>query len=165
MLFTNGTGTGKTFSGLGITAIFKRRQEQHPIVVPNDKIIEDWQKSGRMLGLDISELKNTKDAGKGIVVTTYANMGANRELVRREWDLVVHDEAHHLMENSEARSTNALRTLRAITLHPDGRTTGTRRCTPTRSGELADLRARLQEQHRDWQEQFHSRRRKGTDRR
>ena len=79
MLFTNGTGTGKTFSGLGIIKRFSNAGKNNIlIVVPNDKIIEDWQKSGRMLGLDISELKNTKDAGKGIVVTTYANMGPTR---------------------------------------------------------------------------------------
>nr|HNI20744.1 DEAD/DEAH box helicase family protein [Nitrospira sp.] len=144
MLFTNGTGTGKTFSGLGIIKRFSNAGKNNIlIVVPNDKIIEDWQKSGRMLGLDISELKNTKDAGKGIVVTTYANMGANSELVRREWDLVVHDEAHHLMENSEARSTNALRTLRAITLHPDGANDRHAALYADEIMKLADLRARL----------------------
>ena len=144
MLFTNGTGTGKTFSGLGIIKRFSNAGKNNIlIVVPNDKIIEDWQKSGRMLGLDISELKNTKDAGKGIVVTTYANMGANSELVRREWDLVVHDEAHHLMENSEARSTNALRTLRAITLHPDGANDRHAALYADEIMELSNLRTRL----------------------
>ena len=55
MLFTNGTGTGKTFSGLGIIKRFSNAGKNNIlIVVPNDKIIEDWQKSGRMLGLDIS---------------------------------------------------------------------------------------------------------------
>ena len=57
---------------------------------------------------------------------------------------VSNDEAHHLMENSEARSTNALRTLRAITLHPDG---ANDRHAALYADEimakLADLRARL----------------------
>ena len=57
MLFTNGTGTGKTFTGLGIVKRFALAGKTNTLIVaPNDKIIEDWQKSGRVLGLDIARL-------------------------------------------------------------------------------------------------------------
>jgi hypothetical protein len=39
----------KRFASRGITDIL--------IVAPNDKIIEDWQKSGKLLDLDITRLK------------------------------------------------------------------------------------------------------------
>lgn len=121
MLFTNGTGTGKTFVGLGIIKRFANQGKTNILIIaPNDKIIEDWQKSGRLLGLDISRLADTNDAGKGIVITTYANMGANNALASRDWDLVAHDEAHYLAMDKDGTNTNALKNLRAITLHPDG---------------------------------------------
>ena len=121
MLFTNGTGTGKTFTGLGVVKRFAMQGKTSTImVVPSDKIMEDWISSGKRLGLDITPLANTKDAGKGIVITTYANFGDNRVLGDREWDLVVHDEAHYLMQAEDGKPTAALATLRAITKHPDG---------------------------------------------
>ena len=121
MLFTNGTGTGKTFTGLGVVKRYERQGKTNVlIVVPSDKIAEDWITSGRALGLDITQLASTKDAGKGIVVTTYANLGQNDELARRPWDLVVPDEAHYLMQQADGALTTALASLRAITMHPDG---------------------------------------------
>ncbi|MFZ4538168.1 DEAD/DEAH box helicase family protein [Propionivibrio sp.] len=121
MLFTNGTGTGKTFTGLGIVKRFSNNGKENILIVaPNDKIIEDWQKTGKLFGLDLSRLDNTTDAGKGIVITTYANMGTNDALATRKWDLVVHDESHYLAMGKEGTNTNALKTLRAITMHPDG---------------------------------------------
>jgi hypothetical protein len=121
MLFTNGTGTGKTFTGLGTIKRFANQGKTNILVVaPNDKIIEDWQRSGKLLGLDLVRLENTNDAGKGMVITTYANMGQNPELAKRDWDLIVNDEAHYLAMDKDGTSTSALETLRAISLHPDG---------------------------------------------
>jgi hypothetical protein len=121
MLFTNGTGTGKTFTGLGVVKRFALQGKTNTImVVPSDKIMEDWISSGKRLGLDITPLASTKDAGRGVVITTYANFGDNRVLGDREWDLVVHDEAHYLMQAEDGKPTAALATLRAITKHPDG---------------------------------------------
>jgi len=121
MLFTNGTGTGKTFTGLGVIKRFVNNGKTNILVVaPNDKIIEDWQRSGKMLGLDLARLANTSEAGKGLVITTYANMGANNALAGRDWDLVVHDEAHYLAMDKDGTNTNALKVLRAISLHHDG---------------------------------------------
>ncbi len=121
MLFTNGTGTGKTFVGLGITKRFEQQGKSNTlIVVPDDKIASDWMQSGRVLGLNITALTSTKDAGTGIVITSYANLGDNDQLATRNWDLVVADEAHTLMQSAEGDETSYLRNMRAITLHPDG---------------------------------------------
>lgn len=120
MLFTNGTGTGKTYSGLGVVKRFALQGKNNTlIVVPDDKIASDWIKSGRNLGLDITKLEDTKTAGRGIVITSYANLGENDELANRRWDLVVADEAHSLMQSADGTVTNYLRNLRAITHHPD----------------------------------------------
>lgn len=121
MLFTNGTGTGKTFTGLGIVKRFERQGKGNVlIVVPDDKIASDWIESGRALGLTITALRDTKDAGRGITVTTYANLGDNDALVSRQWDLFVADEAHELMKSADGYVTKSLAALRALSLHPDG---------------------------------------------
>lgn len=124
MLFTNGTGTGKTYSGLGIVKRFARSGRKNIIiVVPSEKIARDWIISGRDLLLDITQLRDTKDAGSGIVITTYANFGQNDALATREWDLIVADEAHNLMMSGTADVTAALGALRALSWHPDGAVT------------------------------------------
>lgn len=121
MLFTNGTGTGKTFSGLGVVKRFAKQGKTNTlIVVPDEKIMSDWIESAKALGLTATQLKDTKDAGSGITVTTYANMGANDALASRNWDLVVADEAHTLMMSADGKMTGYLQNLRAITMHPDG---------------------------------------------
>lgn len=121
MLFTNGTGTGKTFSGLGIVKRFVRAGKRDVlIVVPDAKIMADWIESGTALGLDIKALADTKDAGRGVTITTYANLGENDALATRSWDLVVPDEVHMLMQSADGKQTKALDALRAITLHPRG---------------------------------------------
>lgn len=121
MLFTNGTGTGKTFTGLGVVKRYARQGKTDIIiVVPDGKIMADWVDSARALGLDITPLETTTDAGKGIVITTYANLGANDQLARRRWDLVVPDEAHSLMQSADGDESLALKALRAISLHPRG---------------------------------------------
>jgi hypothetical protein len=121
MLFTNGTGTGKTFSALGVIKRFAAQGKQNILVVaPSQEIISAWQKAGKLLGLDLSLLEDINDAGSGMVITTYANMGANNELANRDWDLIVHDEAHYLSMNKDGTNTESLNALRAISLHPDG---------------------------------------------
>lgn len=121
VLFTNGTGTGKTASGLGIVKRFARQGKTNTlIVVPSDKIASDWIAFGKNLKLDIAMLADTNDAGQGIVITTYANFGANDALVRRKWDLVVTDESHYLMQAKDGKNTLAIDKLRAITMHPRG---------------------------------------------
>ena len=121
MLFTNGTGTGKTFTGLGVVRRFASRGKRNILILaPSDKIISDWITSGEALGLELNQLPHTKTAGRGIVITTYANAGQNDALAKRDWDLVVSDEAHYLVQNKDGDLTDAAATLRAITLHPNG---------------------------------------------
>ena len=121
MLLTNGTGTGKTYSGLGLIKRFARLGRTNTlIVVPDDKVASDWIRSAKDLGLTVTQLQNTKDPGKGITITTYANLGQNDALAKRQWDLVVPDESHNLMKSGDATVTDALRSLRALTYHPDG---------------------------------------------
>ncbi len=107
ILFTNGTGTGKTATGLGIAKRFiNDGKDNIIIVVPSDKIAADWVKFARMLGINLQQLEDTNSNGKsGPVVTTYANFGQNRSLVERDWDLVIADESHYLSSNANGDAT------------------------------------------------------------
>lgn len=121
MLFTNGTGTGKTYTGLGVIKRFAKQGKHNILIVaPSQDIINDWVRSGANLGLTINVLESTLDAGEGICITTYANLGSNRHLADRDWDLVVSDESHKLMTNEAGEPTEALNNFRAITNHPGG---------------------------------------------
>ncbi|HEU4617099.1 MAG TPA: strawberry notch C-terminal domain-containing protein, partial [Gammaproteobacteria bacterium] len=145
MLFTNGTGTGKTFTGLGVVRRFVSRGKTNILIVaPSDKIIGDWVDSGKALGLELTQLPDTRSAGKDIVITTYANLGQNLALGSREWDLVVADEAHYLTQGKDGAATDALDALRALTLHPDGIYERTRMLNP----ELARKIDEIEEQDR-----------------
>lgn len=146
MLFTNGTGTGKTFSGLGIVKRFVRAGKREVlIVVPDAKIMADWIESGTALGLDIKALADTKDAGRGVTITTYANLGENDALATRSWDLVVPDEVHMLMQSADGKQTKALDALRAITLHPRGVEDRFTMLNRDDVNERRDLSARIRE--------------------
>ena len=121
ILITNGTGTGKTFSGLGVVKRFAREGKGNILIVaPSQSILADWQKAAKLFGLELSILESTQDKGKGIVATTYANLGDNPTLADRAWDLVVTDESHKLSSDKDGTPTSALRALRAISLHADG---------------------------------------------
>ena len=121
MLLTNGTGTGKTLSGLGVVKRFARQGKGNILIVaPSQSILNQWVDAARWMGLDVSILESTQDKGKGIVATTYANLGENATLGDRAWDLIVTDESHKLSSDKDGTPTSALQALRAITLHPDG---------------------------------------------
>lgn len=116
ILFTNGTGTGKTYTGLGIVKRFvKRGLDNILIVTPTDEKNKDWKDDGKNLNLDISILKDTKDKGKGVVITTYANFRSNDALKDREWDLVVYDESHKLTQGGSDAYTSAVQKHLEIT--------------------------------------------------
>lgn len=107
IMFTNGTGTGKTYTGLGvIKRMVKQGKKDILIVVPSQNKVTDWIKDGGNLGLEISALENTKSAGEGVVITTYANFGVNKALYERVFDLVVYDESHRLMENKDGGASS-----------------------------------------------------------
>ncbi|HQZ60460.1 MAG TPA: helicase-related protein, partial [Acinetobacter sp.] len=91
------------------------------IVSMNDKIIRDFVKSAKALNLDIHHLDGVTDNGKDkIVATTYANLAQNLMLGKRDWDLIVVDEAHNLMQGEKGENTNALAKLRALSGHHAG---------------------------------------------
>ena len=122
MLLTNGTGTGKTYSGLGVVKRFtKAGKGQILVVAPSQGILLDWKRSATDLMLDAHILDGLDDGGrKGLNLTTYANLGQNENLASHNWDLVVADEAHKLSSDQDGTTTNALQTFRALTMHPSG---------------------------------------------
>jgi hypothetical protein len=124
ILFTNGTGTGKTFTGLGaVKRAVNAGLKNVLIVTLSDKIARDFVKSGKPLGLNIYQLKNSQDNGgqaSNIVVTTFANFGSNGSLVHKQWDFIIVDESHTLSQSADGESTNALRKLRALSGHHAG---------------------------------------------
>lgn len=122
MLYTNGTGTGKTATGVGIALRhYNDGKTNILVIVPTDKIANDWTKFALMAGLPLAQLDGLADnGGKGPVVTTYANFGNNKSLAARDWDLFIPDESHYLSSNADGDSTAALDQLRALTGHHAG---------------------------------------------
>jgi len=106
MMFTNGTGTGKTYVGLGIIKRFELRGKNKVlIVVPTDTKAKDWIEDAKDVNLKINQLQSIQDAGEGIVITTYANLRQNEELLKRDFELLVYDESHKLNSNLSGRIT------------------------------------------------------------
>lgn len=102
MLFTNGTGTGKTYTGFGVIKRFHKLGKKNMlIVVPAEAKIADWTKESKSFNLDVHTLESTKDKGKDISVTTYANFRANSAIKERDFDLIIYDECHRLMESNK----------------------------------------------------------------
>ena len=124
VMLTNGTGTGKTYSGLGfVKRMYDAGKKNILIVSPSESINDQWiEAANKNFELSIEKLSSTKDSGKdgGICITTYANLQANRELVNRNWDAVVSDESHTLMQNEKGEETGYLSMLRALTMNPRG---------------------------------------------
>lgn len=122
MMFTNGTGTGKTYTGLGIVKRFVDADKKNILIIaPSDGILKQWEEAAaKDFGITLTRLNSTKDAGKGAVTATYANVGANQALVNRDFDLVITDESHKLMGSESATPTDALQLVRAVTGHEDG---------------------------------------------
>ncbi|WP_295438515.1 LPD38 domain-containing protein [uncultured Prevotella sp.] len=114
-MFTNGTGTGKTFTGLGIAKrLVKHGKGRILIVTPSQKKVSDWIKDGRNLNMEIRDLDDwakergttaTTESGDGVVITTFANFGMNKKLLETKWDAVIYDESHRIMENKNGAET------------------------------------------------------------
>lgn len=114
-MFTNGTGTGKTFTGLGVAKrLVKQGKGRILIVTPSQKKVSDWIKDGRNLNMEIRDLDNwakergttaTTESGEGVVITTFANFGVNKKLLETKWDAVIYDESHRIMENKNGTET------------------------------------------------------------
>lgn len=122
MMFTNGTGTGKTYTGLGVVKRFVDAGKNNILIIaPSDGILKQWEEAAaKDFGITLTRLDSTKDAGKGAITATYANVGANQALINRDFDLVITDESHNLMGSESAKPTDALQLVRAVTGHEDG---------------------------------------------
>lgn len=121
VLFTNGTGTGKTFTGLGIARrMVDGGKDNILVLAPKQTIADGWSKAAsKFFGLDVKPLKNTKDnGGSGPVVTTYANLASNPSLLQRDWDLIIPDEAHYLNSDQAGKDTKALEMVRMLARKP-----------------------------------------------
>lgn len=121
-MFTNGTGTGKTFTGLGIIKrLVDTGKKDILIVVPSKAVADGWVQAAKFFGLKITALTNTKDPGEGVSVTQYANFYQNRALAMRDFDLVVLDESHKTGSNQAGVDTQIVDMMRALTGHERGR--------------------------------------------
>lgn len=101
MMFTNGTGSGKTFTALGIAKRFVKmgKGQNILIVTPSAAKVSDWSiKEAPYMRLKVVPLEGITDGGKGINVTTFANFRTNKELLKRDFDLIIYDESHRIME-------------------------------------------------------------------
>lgn len=106
ILFTNGTGTGKTFTGLGIVKRFEKQGKKNIlIVVPSEAKIKDWINDAVKINTTVTALQDTQDKGEGINITTYASFRANDNLKNRDFDLIIYDESHRLMEEKTGKSS------------------------------------------------------------
>lgn len=109
-LFTNGTGTGKTYTGLGIVKRFiKQGKKRILILTPSQTKVSDWVSDAKNLNIELTPLESTKDKGEGAVITTFANLRTNKALMEDDFDLVVYDESHRIMENKSGEETAGAR--------------------------------------------------------
>ena len=152
VLFTNGTGTGKTFSGMGVV---KRHVDADLdarvlIVVPSQTIAQQWVDAGSEFFKErIYTLKDTKDSGTRtgdqVVITTFANFTSNNNLIEQDWTMVVMDEAHKLSASSSGSTTGALKKMHALTKKPESYRTRAQMANPELYEELDFLREELEE--------------------
>jgi len=126
ILFTDNTGSGKTYTALGIAKRFEMRgMKDLLIVVPTDAKCKDWADEARRFGIFLYQLKDTKDAGApgSQVVTTYANFRANLALLTRvtkkPFHLIIYDESHKIVSNEAGSTTQADDFHKRISFAPD----------------------------------------------
>ncbi len=122
VMFTNGTGTGKTYTGLGVAKRFYNRGKKNILIIaPSNDIIKQWKDAAaKDFAMPLYQLEGKQDAGKGPTITTFANVGDNQEILKRHWDAVLVDESHNLMNSKSGNVTKPLRAVRAMSRHPEG---------------------------------------------
>lgn len=117
VMFTNGTGTGKTFTGLGIVRrMLDAGKKNVLIVAPKQTILDGWKKAASgFFGIDASILPDTKsNGGGGVVGTTYAALASNNKLSEIKWDAIVADESHYLSSDETGNKTEAQKSFDAL---------------------------------------------------
>ena len=97
-MFTNGTGTGKTYTGLGIVKRFiKQGKGRILILTPSQTKVKDWIEDAVNLDIELNDLNKvanarkdgttaTTEKGEGAVITTYANFRQNKALLEDLFD-------------------------------------------------------------------------------
>lgn len=124
MLVANGTGTGKTMTGLGeIVRFLQKGARKILIVVPSSNIRDNWVDDGAKVGLPSSAfatITTGKVAPDAINIITYKAFSENQNILKESWDLVVMDECQWVSsgaKSDENERTNTAQTLRAISGH------------------------------------------------
>ena len=103
ILVANGTGTGKTLVGLGAIKRFLLQGKKNIlIVVPSAEIGNAWAKTGSsLLQIDnMARITNGKPVEAVPNIITYAALTSNKEIQGKNWDLILCDEAHHIISGS-----------------------------------------------------------------
>lgn len=103
ILVANGTGTGKTLVGLGAIKRFLLQGKKNIlIVVPSAEIGNAWSKTGSsLLQIDnMARITNGKPVKAVPNIITYAALTSNKEIQGKNWDLILCDEAHHIISGS-----------------------------------------------------------------
>lgn len=121
-LFTNATGTGKTYLACGVVdAINAICKPNVLIVAPTDALLADWKKSFLSHGYPSKVITCSGSAAVGeITLITYASFRQSVHLLSITYDLVVVDESHHLMMNTGGDKTTGSDLMRALVGHPKG---------------------------------------------
>ena len=145
ILVTNGTGTGKTFTGMGtIFRAVQRGQSRILVVTPSQTKVTDWIEEAGRFDLDLQRLKSTRDAGKDLVITTYANMRDNPKVMAEFWDLVVYDESHRILEDKNGSGGSTLKAHYTITARDDFYT-GSRKAMAEMHEQFEALNAKIEQ--------------------
>ncbi|MBK8772703.1 MAG: hypothetical protein IPM06_20065 [Rhizobiales bacterium] len=119
MMITNGTGTGKTYSGGGVIKRFVQMGKDNVLILaPSEAILRGWKGTLDALGVPVHQLSDTRDAGRGVTMTTYANLAGNDAIAARKFDLIVPDEAQNLSSNATGTPTSTLYSVRALAGRP-----------------------------------------------
>lgn len=103
ILVANGTGTGKTLVGLGtIKRFLLQGKDKILIVVPSQEIGNNWVNDGsKYLQIDETARITRGKPEKGVPnIITYASLGMNKEIQSKNWDLIICDEAHHIISGA-----------------------------------------------------------------
>jgi len=118
-LCTNGTGTGKTFVGLGTVKRFCAKGCRNILIItPTETKCLDWIEEAKHLNLNLYMLQSIEDSGFDIRVTTYANFYQNETLDNVVWDLIIYDESHYLNQNSKGQATSYLQKHKVVSNLP-----------------------------------------------
>lgn len=142
VLITNGTGTGKTFSSLGILKrLFQRGEARNALIVVNSQTMASvfQREAVNFFDLDAEVLPDTKTPGtREVAITTYAAYSANPTLADRRFDALIYDEAHYLMRNEAGDYTAKILTHYAMSHHPE------------HTVALARMRSPFRQNYEDW---------------